>query len=335
MYNADMGNRSADSPGTRILVVRLGAMGDIIHALPAVASLKHSFPNSHLTWVVETKWAPLLQENPFIDRVALFDRTGPGSLWRSCRALRSQSYDFAVDFQGLIKSALLTSVARPDRIYGFHHSAVRERPAALFYSSKVQTVSAHKVEQNLELAAATGASNLLRKFALPAGTPAPDLPAGDFILASPLAGWRAKQWPLEYYEALARCLKAEFAIPLVLNVPAEARKMLAQVPAAIPSTTNIAELIAATRRAVAVVGVDSGPMHLAAALGKPGVAIFGPTDPAANGPYGETFTVLRSPNAVTSYKRLPSIDPSMRDITPDQVFCALKVHLARRRDCLV
>src|SRR5579864_846337 len=165
MFSAD----TAASSGSRILVVRLGAMGDIIHTLPAVASLKHSFPGSHLTWVVEPKWAPLLEGNPFVDRIALLRRGSAAQIWTSCRELRSQSYDFGVDFQGLIKSALLASVARPDRIFGFHQSQVRERPAALFYSSKVQSGSAHRVEQNLDLASGAGAASLLRTFALPPG----------------------------------------------------------------------------------------------------------------------------------------------------------------------
>src|SRR6266545_3186961 len=90
--------------GARILVVRLGAMGDIIQTLPAVASLKHSFPGSRLSWVVESKWAPLIEGNPFVDRVVRLMRSSAGELLASCRELRSESYDFAVDFQGLMKS---------------------------------------------------------------------------------------------------------------------------------------------------------------------------------------------------------------------------------------
>src|SRR5215471_8312699 len=127
------------SSGARILVVRLGAMGDIIHTLPAVASLKHSFPGSHLTWTVESKWAPLLERNPFVDQIALLRRGGPAQILTSCRELRADRYDFAVDFQGLIKSSLLATIARPDRIFGFHRSQVRERLAALFYSTQVQS----------------------------------------------------------------------------------------------------------------------------------------------------------------------------------------------------
>jgi heptosyltransferase I len=311
-------------------VVRLGALGDIIHTLPAVASLKHSFPASHLTWVVEAKWTPLLEGNPFVDRVAVLRRGGPSQILGSCRELRSARYDFAVDFQGLIKSALLASVARPDKIFGFHRSQVRERPAALFYSTQTPTASVHKVEQNLDLAAAAGAISVLHTFALPAGTPDGELPDGDFVLASPLAGWRAKQWPLEFFRTLAARLRRELGIPLVLNGPPEAMEVLSQVPQAIASCSGIAGLIYATRRAAAVVGVDSGPLHLAAGLGKHGVAIFGPTDPSRNGPYGDTFTLLRSPDAITSYKRGSSIDPSMWQVSAEDVFSALQPVLTRR-----
>jgi heptosyltransferase-1 len=305
-------------------------MGDIIHALPAVASLKHSIPGSRLTWVVESKWLPLIQGNAFIDRIVTLDRSGPLQILRSCRELRAERYDFAVDFQGLIKSAALASVARPDRIFGFHRSQVREKWAALFYSDSIQTNSVHKVEQNLDLASAAGAVSLLRSFTLPAGSPEADLPPGDFVLASPFAGWRAKQWPPEFFANLAGRLQREIGIPLVLNGPPDTHEMLSKVSGALFTTCGIAGLIDATRRSIAVVGVDSGPLHLAAGLGKPGVAIFGPTDPARNGPFGETFTILRSPKAVTTYIRSPNIDSSMWEISPDEVFVALKSHLERR-----
>jgi len=305
---------------SRILVVRLGAMGDIIHALPAVASLKHSSPGSHLTWIVEPKWAPLLEENPFVDRLVLLRRDTPASLFESWRSLRAGRYDFAVDFQGLIKSALVASAARPDRIFGFHHTQVRECIAALFYSNKTLSRSTHVVDRNLDLAAAAGAAAALRTFPLPAGRAEGDLPAGDFVLASPLAGWRAKQWPMEHYRALGERLRRELGIPLVLDGPPGA---------ALPHSSGLPGLIHATRRAAAVVGVDSGPLHLAAALGKPGIAIYGPTDPARNGPYGGSLRVLRSPAAATTYKRGAAIDDSMRRVSPDEVFEAL------RAECLV
>jgi len=318
---------TSSSSGPRILVVRLGAMGDVIHALPAVASLKHSFPGSHLTWLIEPQWAPLLDRNPYIDRVAIFERGNPGAWLRSWRMLRAARFDFAVDFQGLVKSALAASMARPERIFGLHQSQVRERPAALFYSNRIQPHAVHVVERNLEIAAAAGAANILRTFPLPEGAPEGELPNSSFVLASPLAGWRSKQWPLAFYSRLARRLERELELPLVLNGPPAAD--LSSVIDGIPHHSSVAGLIHATRRATAVIGVDSGPLHLAAALGKPGVAIFGPTDPARNGPFGDSICVLRSPGAITTYKRISTIDAAMREIDPDRVFDAFKAQLIR------
>jgi len=319
------------SAGPRILVVRLGSMGDILHALPAVATLKHSFPASTIAWAVDPKWTALLEANPFLDRSIPLERRTLAGLRRAWKDLRAQRFDWAVDFQGLLKSALAASVARPDRIYGFHQSLVREPVAALFYSNKVRARSTHVVDRNLELAAATGATSILHAFPVPAGSPEGDLPEGGFVLGCPLAGWPAKQWPLENYGALARRLRSEFALPLVINGPPVSRDALSTISDVHVHLSGLAGLIHATRAALAVVGIDSGPVHLAAALGKPGVAVFGPTDPARNGPYGNTFTVLRSPRAATTYKRREQADPSMRDVTPEMVFDALTARLAGRR----
>src|SRR5437899_2281405 len=119
---------------SRLLVVRLGAMGDIIHTLPAVASLKHSHPGWHVTWVVEARWVSLLEANPYIDRLVALRRAPVSGLLESWRELRAANYDFAIDFQGLLKSALVASAANPDRIFGFHQSQLREPAAALIYS---------------------------------------------------------------------------------------------------------------------------------------------------------------------------------------------------------
>lgn len=320
---------TSNSSGSRILVVRLGSMGDIIHALPAVASLKHSFPGSHLTWLVEARWAPLLEQNPYVDQIAILERGSPGAWLRNWRCLGAARFDFAVDFQGLVKSALAASMARPERIFGLHQSQVRERPAAFFYSNRILARAEHIVERNIEIAAAAGAANILRTFPLPKGNPEGELPAGPFVLASPFAGWQSKQWPLAFYSRLARRVESELELPFVLNGPHGTD--LASVADAASHHSSVAGLIDATRRATAVIGVDSGPLHLAAALGKPGVAIFGPTNPARNGPYGDSICVLRSHHAATSYKRHSDIDPAMRAIDPDRVFEALKNQLCSTR----
>jgi heptosyltransferase-1 len=274
--------------------------------------------------VIRPKWQYLLEGNSFVDEVVPMERSFRGAA-STIRELRRERFDAVVDFQGLIQSALVAALAKADKKVGLHRSQAREGLASLFYSTAVLTKSAHRVDANLELAAAAGASNLLRVFPLPQGRPEGTLPQGRFVLASPLAGWGSKQWPLEFYEEVAKALALTQGMPLVVNGPPEAAGLLASVPARAPGAqihlSGLPGLIDATRRAYAVIGVDSGPLHLAAALSKPGVAIYGPTDPASHGPYGSSIQggsirVLRSPDAVTSYKRRTEIDESMRAITP-------------------
>ena len=304
----------------RILVVRLGSMGDVIHALPAVASLKHSFPHSRLSWVIKPRWAPLLEGNPFVDEVVPFNRTAREIL-ETRRLLRREHFDLAVDLQGLIQSALVAASARADKIVGLARSQARESFATMFYSSAVRTTALHRVDRYLELVSAAGASNLLRTFPLPSGKPEGSLPDGPFVLACPLAGWGSKQWPLGHYTELAKRLN----VPLVVNGPPDTLDLLKQIQGARVHLSGIEGLIDATRRAQAIVGVDSGPVHLAAALGKSGVAIYGPTDPASHGPYGGSLHVLRSSTAVTSYKRRASDSGSMRAISPAEVLESLEM----------
>ena len=304
-----------ESTPRRILIVRLGAMGDIIHTLPAASALALTFPLAEIVWAIDPKWAILLEANPLVQRVIPFNRRDWAGLRQTFRQLRSTPFDFAVDFQGLIKSALLATAARPEKIYGFTRGEARETPATWCYSSLATTTSKHIVDKNLELAALAGARPKTPQFPLPPGSPEGELPTGPFVLANPLAGWASKQWPLEYYSKLAAMLD----MPLVLNGAPSIEAELRHVKGAYIHLSGLGGLIDATRRAAFVVGVDSGPLHLAAAIGKPGVAIFGPTDPARNGPYGDTITMLRAPNAETTYKRGTTIAASMRAITPKMV----------------
>jgi heptosyltransferase-1 len=307
----------------RILVVRLSSMGDVIHTLPAAASLKNSFPECHLTWLIRPKWVALLEGNPSVDEVVPVERSF-GASWSCTRNLRHPRIDLAIDFQGLIQTAILAAAAHPIRLLGFDKAGVREGFAARFYSAQVHAHATHVVDRNLELAQAAGAKNLSRVFPLPAGTPEGVLPDGKFILASPLAGWGSKEWPKEHWSELATRLN----LPLVLNGPPGSEERLSQIQGAHVHISGIPGLIDATRRAHAVIGVDSGPMHLAAALGKPGIAIFGPTDPARNGPYGGSLRVLRVASATTTYSRSTEPSESMRAITPQSVADALSAVLA-------
>ncbi len=316
---------SESAPADRILVVRMGAMGDVIHTLPAAASLKASFPSSHLTWVVDPKWAVLLEANPYVDEIVTLNRKKWGSVSEAWRRLRERRFDVTVDFQGLIKSAIAARVGG-GRIVGLAPGQARERAATLIYDVKCTPLCPHIVDRQLELARAAGATQTRLEFPLPPGKPEGDLPKEGFVLASPFAGWPSKEWPLENYAPLAQAIKRKLGLPLVLNAHPAAAEAIGHIKGVIPHISSVAGLIDATRRARAVIGVDSGPLHLAAALGKPGVAIFGPTDPARNGPYGGTISVLRTPGAVTSYKRRQSVEESMTRITVDAVMEALEAH---------
>ena len=298
-------------------------MGDVIHALPAVTSLKNGFPAAKISWLIKPRWIPLLQGNPSVDEIIPFERTVRG-IRAVFQHLRRERFDTVVDFQGLIQSALLARASRAPHNIGLDRSQAREPLAASLYTTKVRTTSVHRVDQYLELAAAAGAPEIVPTFPMPCGQPEGSLPAGPFVLACPLAGWESKQWPLEYYSDIAQGID----MPLVVNGPPESAALLAGVHGATIHISGLPGLIHATRRAHAVIGVDSGPLHLAAALSKPGVAIFGPTDPASHGPYRSTMRVLRSPAAVTSYKRLHYEDDAMRAIEPQAVLDALAASLA-------
>lgn len=312
------------------LVIRLGAMGDIIHTLPAVATLKKSFPENRLVWLVATKWTPLLEGNPFIDELIPFRRNHFGALkvlWRRVRALKPV---LAVDFQGLIQSALIGRIARAQRFYGFDRSVAREPLASMLYTDCIPVTGPHRVERNIQLAIAAGASEVTYQAWVPTGRDEGDLPTSPFVLTNPFAGWASKQWPIENYERLGQRLNRE-GFEFVANVPENRRHEIARLKHVRPHTSSIAGLIAASRRSTAVVGVDSGPLHLAAALHKPGVALFGPTDPARTGPYGESMIVLRAENAKTTYARGRQIHPSMKAITVERVADSLLNSIAAHR----
>lgn len=199
--------------------------------------------------------------------------------------------------------------------------------AARFYSQTVQPHATHIVDQNLELAIAAGATIETVEFPIPPGHAEGDLPAGAFVLTNPFAGWTSKQWPIENYASLATELRRQ-GLALVVNVSTDRSAEFAAIPNITVHVSSLAGLIDATRRATAVLGLDSGPLHLAAALRKPGVGLYGPTDPARNGPYGGTIRVLRSADAETTYKRGEEIHPSMRAISVESVAEALMQSIA-------
>ena len=305
-----------------LLAIRLSAMGDIIHTLPAITTLKKSFPDQRLAWLVAPRWMPLLEGNPFIDELIPLDRRNISHARETLRRVRALKAETAFDFQGLLQSAIVGRLARSKALYGFAKSVAREPFAALLYTHSIPVKGPHRVERAVQLAAAAGAQNLSFEAWIPPGSPEGDLPAIPFVLASPFAGWPGKEWPLEAYERLAQLLNKQ-GFELVANVPESKATDVRALKHIRVHTSGLSGLIHATRRAEAVVGLDSGPLHLAAALGKPGVGLYGPTDPALTGPFGGSMAVLRTRNVETTYKRHDEIHASMREITPEQVAAAL------------
>jgi lipopolysaccharide heptosyltransferase I len=334
----------------RLLVVRLGSMGDIIHTLPAVAALREAFPHATLGWLIEERWAELLctlryprsgrrcAERPLLDRVHTVNTAEwrhsliSVNTWQQIVAglseLRGIGYEAAVDFQGAIRSALLARWSGAAVVYG--DAQPRENAASMFYTRQVLARGVHVIEQAMSLAQS------VTQRALPSARPCPraefpidpdadhriamlvsDAPA--FAILSPGAGWGAKQWPAERYGRVARELANHGVRSLVNYGPGEeelaAAVESASEGAARKISCSISELIALTRRARLFIGGDTGPMHLAAALEVPVVAIFGPTNPARNGPFGTRAIVLRSPSSLTSHARRSEPESGLLEIT--------------------
>jgi lipopolysaccharide heptosyltransferase I len=337
---------------SKLLIVRLGSMGDIIHTLPAATALRQAFPHTSLGWAIEERWAellcalpeprsgPLSPGRPLVDRVHAFHtKTWRKSMfspqtWEQSAAglseLLAQRYEVAVDFQGAAKSALLARFSGARMIYGM--AEPREDIASMLYTRHVMVRGNHVVEQNLSLAESVVRRPLpMPKIQFPRDEAAENRcqdRSNQFILINPGAGWGAKQWPAECYGQVASQLAQDGMQVLINFGPGEEPLMRAVVSASGDTATGVTgsltELIALTRRARLFIGGDTGPLHLAAALGIPVVAIFGPTNPARNGPFGTRSVVLRSSASSTSHARRAEPDPGMLEISPDEVVAAAR-----------
>lgn len=330
----------------RILIVRLGSMGDIVHALPAVHALRTAYPQARMDWLVEGKWRALVHANPDVNRVIELDRSSLGGILRVVQQLRASHYDCALDFQGLYKSAVMAFFAGARRRIGFSAAAAREAGAAAFYSHRVHPAGVHVVEQNLEIAAQAGPTPLPVSFPelrIPAEAEAQvrrmlgDAGLDRFYLISPGGGWRSKCWPPEHYGHVHRKLAEKHGLRGVVSYGpgekalAESVRIVAHEPPPLTLDLNLEQLMAAVKRAALVVAADTGPLHLAGALGTPAVALFGPTDPARNGPRGSRTVVVRNAAAAqTTYKRGENFSPAMLSIQVEQVLSAIESLLELR-----
>jgi heptosyltransferase-1 len=332
----------------RVLIVRVGAMGDVLHALPAVAALRAARPEWTIDWVVDPRWSPLLVNSqgsgPLVSRVHLAETKlwsrAPLS-WATLQsvlalraALRAQPYDLVVDMQGTLRSAVIGRMAGAQTLAGYRHP--REASAARLYGLRIPRGGTHVVQQGAALLGeACGVDLKPIPFALPRQDWAETWAETEAVISRPLCllgaggGWGAKQWPVELYGALAKQLR-DLGFDVAVNAPrmedAVARDVVAASEgAARRIVCNVAGLVALLRRTDLCVGGDTGPMHLAAALAVPLVALFGPTDPARNGPWGAgQMRVLRDATSVTSYKRTAVTEAGLAKISVQEVVEAVR-----------
>lgn len=341
----------------KILLVRTGAMGDVVHALPAVAALRRARPDWELDWAIDPRWAPLLASvdspqadhgrgagrGPVVDRVHLaatkqwskapVSRGTLRSILELRTRLRAQRYDLAVDLQGTLRSAVIGRMAAAKSFAGY--ADPREQLAAPLYGTRFARRGIHVVEMNAHLlAAATGVALEPEPFALPVEGWAEHWAEHDAVLRRPLAllaaggGWAAKHWPNQRYGTLARELQQR-GYDVIVNAPRKddptARAVAeSSAGAARVVVCNVSGLIALLRRVDLVIGGDTGPLHLAAGLAIPTVALFGPTSPERNGPWGPgPKLVLRDAASPTSYKKSSEPDPGLERISVEQVVEAI------------
>lgn len=346
----------------RILIVRIGAMGDVLHALPAVTALRRRFPNAFIGWAIEPRWADLLQIAGDPEDItqgvrwqvkALVDRwyAVPTKAWKRRplapsttreilalrNVLRAEHFDYCIDMQGALKSAGVGLMAQARVFAGF--AEPREQLARRLYDKLVPVYAPHVVPQGCELLGSVLGEDLQP---VPVTLPMQELAerwADDtvgskpFCLISPGGGWGAKLWPAERFGQVAAQL-GRAGLPSIINASPNGSPEADEVAAAsfdharvVPC--SIAQLIALVRRASIVIAGDTGPLHLAAALERPVVALFGPTDPARNGPWNTRSRVFRDDSSITSHKRKKHADPGLLRISVEEVTAAALELLAR------
>jgi heptosyltransferase-1 len=338
----------------RFLVVRLGSLGDIVHTFPAVAGLRETFSNAEIVWLMHPRWKPLVESSKLATEIWETETRSYPSVREIIGRIRKTHFTTAIDYQGLWKSAALPFFGGVSRRIGFSSQTIREFGVPLLYTDRVRSAQIHIADQNGELSQRAGARNgaapvalavssiqeafvlqLLRGFAIE-----------RYVVLSPAGGWRSKCWPVDRYGALCQKIRAILGLRCVLNYGPGEDDLIPTLKAASGKADPIAyngsldQLMALLRNAICIVGGDTGPLHLAVALGTPAVAVFGPTDPARNGPYrlenrsgnaSPIDIVLRSANAVTTYKRGGEAAPSILEIDVDTVFEAVRRQVELRQ----
>ena len=339
---------------SKFLIVRLGALGDIVHAIPVAAALRRAFPGARIDWLVSAKHHEILDLVPVIDRrLVVNDRggsAGGATMFAAVRELRRTHYDAALDLQGLVKSAAVARMSGAARVIGFSSRYLRERLARPFYTEvhdpgggaiRDRASSRHVVHVNLGLLGALGVDTAAPEF------PLEDVPSaiadavreatgGSYALLNPGAAWPNKRWPPARLAAVAAALADRHGLrSVVLWGPGE-RELGEEVVAAsggaalLSPQTSIADLVALARGAAVMVSGDTGPTHIAAAVGTPLVGIYGPTRPERNGPWRPAdITVSRADSCDCHHLRRCRRDTMcLMDIAALEVLDAVERRLA-------
>ncbi|HIK61230.1 MAG TPA: glycosyltransferase family 9 protein [Planctomycetes bacterium] len=294
-----------------ILIVRLGAIGDVTNALVLATAIKDASPQTRIGWAVHGLAAPLVHNHPAVDRVHVWERGQGLAGWRAVRdEVRAEGYELAVDLQRLFKSALLARASRAPRVLGFDRARTKEC-SWLFTRERITAgpKRAHMVDQYLEFARHLGLGEARARHVLPAD-PAADAWARGLVEAWGAPPWimnlgaskPAKCWPAERFGQLAHALTQEWNAPVVFTGGREDQGAAQIATAAGPEGvvnlvggTSLEQLIALLGHSRLFVGCDTGPMHLAVAQQVPVLALFGPGDPARTGPFGDRSRVVREP----------------------------------------
>jgi lipopolysaccharide heptosyltransferase I len=329
----------------RLLVVRLGSLGDLVHALPAVAALRRAFPATDIDWLVDDVHREFLELVPVVTRIVSLGGRTPGAWLEARRLLRVRSYDAAVDFQGLLKSAVLARLSGARRVLGFDRGGLREPAAAIFYSERLDVGEGqHVIDKNLALAAFLGAPTTVREFPLRevesrVVAEVRSRIDGPFALINGGAAWPNKRWPADRFARLAVWMRERFGLSsVVLWGPGEVGladeiARASEGAAIVAPPTPLSDLVAFARRAAIMISGDTGPTHIAAAVGTPIVALFGPTDPARNGPWAIADEVVsRYASCECHYERRCRRDVSgwcLGSIGEDDVRAAVERRLSR------
>jgi len=317
----------------RILIIKTSSLGDLFHALPAVHLLKSGL-NAQIDWVVNSSYVPLVNCFTDVDRVIAFPRThlmrGLGTFVSD---LRKERYDLIIDLQGLLKSACIARAARGAKRIG---PSFQREGARLFYDQVAgeRNKNRHAVDENLDILRFLDLPD--KPVVFPVDFPASGIPqSSSNILLSPCSRHAAKNWPVERFAAVGKALHEKTGAELYISGIPEDRAACEELERRLPDgavhnlcgKTSLIELGGVLQAMDLVITVDSGPMHMAAAVGTPTLAIFGPTDPVRVGPYGPQHCVLRRTDR-TSYSKDDL--QSILGVSAEEVVCAAGKQLNSR-----